>query len=93
MGIKMKKGINKPEEVTYESEEGAIKKKWNFAICNNMDGSGRRCAKWNKSDRERQILYNLTDMWNLKTKQTETEQTGGCQREGVAGISEIDKGD
>lgn len=25
MGIKMKKGINKPEEVTHESEEGAIK--------------------------------------------------------------------
>ena len=24
MGIKMKKGINKPEEVTHESEEGAI---------------------------------------------------------------------
>ena len=23
-------------------------------------------AKWNKSDRERQILYDLTDMWNLK---------------------------
>ena len=33
-------------------------KKWNFAICKNMDG--------NKSNRERQILYDITYMWNLE---------------------------
>ena len=37
-----------------------------------------------KSDRERQILYNLTHTWNLKTKQNQAhkhrEQVGGCQR-------------
>ena len=26
-------------------------------------------AKWNKPDRERQILYDFTYMWKLKTKQ------------------------
>ena len=32
------------------------KKEWNLTICNNMDGSRGYCAKWNKSDRERQML-------------------------------------
>ena len=45
-------------------------KEWNFAICNNMDGLGGCCAKWNKSDRERQILYDTTYMRNLKIQQT-----------------------
>ena len=38
------------------------KKEWNFAIYNNMDGPGGYYAKWNKSDRERQILYVFTYM-------------------------------
>ena len=42
------------------------KKEWNFAICSNMDGLGGHYAKCNKSDRERQILYDITYMWNLK---------------------------
>ena len=42
------------------------KKKWNLAICSNMDGPKGYYAKWNKSDRERQILYDFTYMWNLK---------------------------
>ena len=47
-------------------------------------------AKWNKSDRERQIQYYFTYMWdpknkaNEQTKQNQTgqckEQPGGCQR-------------
>ena len=37
-----------------------------FAIYNNMDGLGGHYAYWNKSDRERQILYGITYMWNLK---------------------------
>ena len=41
-------------------------KKWNLAICNNMDGPRGYYAKWNTSDRERQILYDFTYMWNLK---------------------------
>ena len=70
-----------------------IKKEWNLAICDNMDGSRRFYAKWNKSDRERQILYDFTYIWNFKNKWTNitkqsyryTEQTGGCQRRGVWG--------
>ena len=31
-----------------------------------MDGLERYYAKWNKPDRERQILDDITDMWNLK---------------------------
>ena len=47
----------------------AIKKEWNFAIPNNMDGLGGYYIEWNKSYRERQILYDITYMWNLKIKQ------------------------
>ena len=35
-------------------------------FCSNIDGSGGHYAKWNKSDREQQILYDITYMWNLK---------------------------
>ena len=35
------------------------KKEWNFAIYNNMEGLGGYYAKWNKSDRERQIPYDI----------------------------------
>ena len=47
-----------------------IKKEWNFAICSNMDGLGGYYAKWNKSDRERQILYDITYMCSKKIQQT-----------------------
>ena len=33
-----------------------------------MDGSRGHDAKWNKSDRERQIPYDFTYAWNLKNK-------------------------
>ena len=39
--------------------------------CNNMDGPGGYYAKLNKSDRERQILYDFTYMWNLNKKTNE----------------------
>ena len=35
------------------------------SICN-MDRPWEHYAKWNKSDRERQVLYNITYIWNLK---------------------------
>ena len=41
------------------------KKEWKFTICNNMDYWGYY-AKWNKSVRERQILYDITYMCDLK---------------------------
>ena len=33
-----------------------------------MDGPREYYANWNKSDRERQIPYDFTYMWNLKNK-------------------------
>ena len=44
----------------------AIKKRWNNAICSNMDGPRDYHTKWSKSDRERQISYNITYMCKLK---------------------------
>ena len=41
-----------------------------FAIFDYMGESGGYYAKGDKSDRKRKILYDLTYMWNLKTKQT-----------------------
>ena len=69
------------------------KKEWNLAICNNMDGPRDYHDKWNKSDRERQILYDFTTCgiqkkkkWTNITKEKQShryrEQTGGCQRGG-----------
>ena len=58
------------------------KKEQNFAICTNMEELGRHYAKWNKSDRERHILYDITYMWNLKqynrlVNTTKKKQTQG----------------
>ena len=44
------------------------KKEWNNAICSNMDGPRDYHTKWNKSERERQISYDITYMWNLKRR-------------------------
>ena len=43
----------------------------NLVICDNMDGPRGYYAKWNESDRERQILYDFTYMWKLKNKTNE----------------------
>ena len=42
------------------------KKEWNNVICSNMDGPRDDHIKWSKSDRERQIPYDITYMWNLE---------------------------
>ena len=42
------------------------KKEWNNAIYSNMDGPRDYHTKWSKSEMERQILYDITYMWNLK---------------------------
>ena len=41
------------------------KKEWNNAICRNMDAT-RDYTKWSKSERGKQIPYDITYMWNLK---------------------------
>ena len=67
------------------------KKEWNNAICSNMDATRGYHTKWKKSERERQIPYDITYMWTLKYNTNEPiyetevdsrhrEQTCGCQR-------------
>ena len=57
----------------------AIKEEQNNAICSNMDGPRDYHTEQSKSDRERQIPYDITYMWNLKygtnepTYKTETD--------------------
>ena len=39
------------------------KKEWNNAICSNMDGLRDCHSKWNESERERQMSYDIAYMW------------------------------
>ena len=50
------------------------KKKRNSAICNNTDGPWGHYAKWDKSGKERQILYDITYMWNLKKAKSQKQR-------------------
>ena len=67
----------------YTMEYYSAIKKWNNAICSNMAGPRHCQTEWSKSNRERQISYNITYMWNLKrmiqmnlfTKQKQTLKT------------------
>ena len=73
----------------------ATKKEGNLAFCTNMDGPRGCYAKWNKSNRERQMLCNLTFMWNLKkNKLMDTENRLMVDRGwevGVGEMGEVDK--
>ena len=51
---------------TYNGILLSHKKEWNNAFCSNMDGPRDYHIKWSKSDREGQISYDITYMWNLK---------------------------
>ena len=42
------------------------KKEWNNIICSNLDGPRDYNTKWSKSERERQMPYDFTYIWNLK---------------------------
>ena len=42
------------------------KKEWNNATGSHMDGPRDYHTKWSKSERQRQIPYDVTHMWNLK---------------------------
>ena len=44
----------------------SLKKEGNSAICNNMNTPGEHYTNWNKLYTEKQILYDLIYMWNLK---------------------------
>ena len=56
-----------------------------------MDETRDSHTKWSKSERERQIPYDITYMWNLKyitnkhiykTEEINRDHTCGCQGEG-----------
>ena len=47
----------------------SYKKNTNPTICNSMDGFRGYFVQQNKTGEERQILYDFTNLWNIKTKQ------------------------
>ena len=57
----------------------AIKKEENPAICDKFYKPWEHYAKWNKSDRRRQKLDDLTYIWNEKQIHRYREQISGCQ--------------
>ena len=52
------------------------KKKWNSVICSELDGCRVCHTEWSKSERENQILYANTCIWNLKKKNVNEEPRG-----------------
>ena len=59
------------------------KKERNPFIYNSIDEPGGHCAKWNKSDTERQALHDCIYKWNLKnqTHRTESRMVGAGNME------------
>ena len=55
----------------YAAYYSAIKKNEILPFVDNMDGPRGYYTKWNKSDRERKILYDFTYMWNVEKKPNE----------------------
>ena len=53
---------------TYIVKNYQPKERWNLAIWKKMDKLVGFYTNWNKSDSERQILYDITYSWNLKNK-------------------------
>ena len=54
------RGVDKEDVVhIYNGILLSHKKEWNNAICSNMDGPRDCYTEWNKSDRERQISYDI----------------------------------
>ena len=59
------RGMDKEDVVNiYNGILFSHKKEWNNAVCSNMDGPRYYHTKWSKSDRERQMPYDSTYMWN-----------------------------
>ena len=59
-------GMDKEVVQIYNGILLSHKKEWNNAICSNMGGPRHYHTKWSKSKTERQILYNIIYMQNLK---------------------------
>ena len=53
------------------------KKEWNWVICSEVDGPRVCHTKWIKSEREKQIPYAITYIWNLREKKKDSEEPRG----------------
>ena len=60
---------------TYTHWNTTNKREWNNATCSNMDATTDYHTKWSKSERDRQIPYDVTFMWNLKYGTNDTIYT------------------
>ena len=65
---------DKEDVVQYTMEYYSAIKKWNNAICSNIDGPRDYYTKWSKPDRERQLLCGNIYMWNQKKKKKDTNE-------------------
>ena len=65
--MSINRGMDKEDVVyIYNGILLSHKEKWNSAICRDVDGPRDCYTDWSKSEREKQILYNITYMWNLE---------------------------
>ena len=51
----------------------SLKKKWNGGICSEVDGVRVCHTEWSKSEREKQIQYANTYIWNLRENEGHEE--------------------
>lgn len=58
----------------------ALKKEGNPVISDKLNKPGGYCCKWNKPDSEKQILYELTYMWNIECQTHRSRGISGCQK-------------
>ena len=68
--------MNKENVIHKHTHNGILlshKNGGNIAICYNMNEPGGLCAKWNKSERERQVLYGISYICNLKKEKADIE--------------------
>ena len=79
--LSINRGMDKEDRVNkYNGILLSHKKEWKFAICNNRDGPWRYDNS--EKDRERQIPFVFTYMWNLKKKKNKWNRNGLADREG-----------
>ena len=50
----------------YDGKLPSHKKEWHHVFRSNMDATGDYHTQWSQSERERQIPYGISYMWNLK---------------------------
>ena len=55
--------LEPPRKPIMEIQSATKKKKWNNVICINMDEPREYYTKWSNPNRERQIPYDITSMW------------------------------